>query len=275
MLEQNSYRLGGVIMDFSRRDILGSIGSSIALGSFSSTLATPALSAQPAAAAAPAVTYCLAMIYRQAEGATFDGDMFRDLHLPILKRVYGDSMERVELRMPAPVAEGAPAAQIIATVNLWFSDAAEFIKRTNTSAREVNASMTNITKAPVMGQLDQVLSVVGDDRKSVPVDSFCLSTYFLASDTATIDAKYFTESFFPKMAEMYGATAIRRIEVTAGAAATGGGKLSIMNSAHIYINDQAAYIEAETKSGAELATEAQKHTNIRPLNVLTRLHAAG
>ncbi len=48
------------------------------------------------------------MIYQQAEGATFNGDLFRDQHLPLLKKAYGSSVDRVELRLPTPVAEGAP-----------------------------------------------------------------------------------------------------------------------------------------------------------------------
>ncbi len=49
----------------------------------------------------------------------------------------------------------------------------------------------------------------------------------------------------------------------------------VLNSAHIYIRDEAAYDEAATKAGTELLVEAQKYTNIQPIQTLTRLHAVG
>jgi hypothetical protein len=213
------------------------------------------------------------MIYRPAEGAAFNADIFRDTHLPLMKRVYGNSVERIELRLPMPVAEGAPQPQIIATVNTWFKDVAEFAKRNTAGAKEVAASIAGVSTAPMIGQVDQVLSVRGDDRLAVPVDSLVLSTYFPAKEGATIDAKYFAETFFPKMAELYGAAAIRRIEVTAGAAGSAGGKPMVLNSAHIYIRDEAAYDEASGKAGAELGAEMVKYTNIQPISTLTRVHS--
>jgi hypothetical protein len=63
--------------------------------------------------------------------------------------------------------------------------------------------------------------------------------------------------------------------VTNGAAGAAGGKPVLMNSAHIYIRDEAAYDAAAAKSGAELGAEMVKYTNIQPLSTLTRLHAVG
>ncbi len=267
-------------MGISRRTVLGGIGHTAVLGAMTASLSTQLRAAQPAAApatppATPPTTYCLSMIFRPAEGATFNADLFRDSHLPLLKRMYGNSIDRVELRVPMPVTEGAPAPQIIATVNIWFRDVAEFSKRNAAGMKEVTASMAAVTTAPMIGQVDQVLSALGDDRLAVPVDSLCFSTYFPAKEGATIDSKYFAETFFPKMAALYGTAAIRRIEVTNGAAGAAGGKPVVMNSAHIYIRDEAAYDAAAAKSGAELGAEMVKYTNIQPLSTLTRLHAVG
>ena len=126
-----------------------------------------------------------------------------------------------------------------------------------------------------MGQIDQVLMTLGDERPGVPVDSLCLSNYFPAKEGATFDTKYFVQTYFPKMAELYGPNAIRRIELTSGAAAAAGGKVSLLNSAHIYIRDNAAYITASANSDAKLNDEVQKYTNIQSVSTLTRVHAAG
>jgi hypothetical protein len=216
-------------------------------------------------------------MYGQAPGASFNGDVFREKHLPLLKSVYGDQAERIELRMPAPTPEGAPQPLFIATVNIWFRDVNlnEFIKRNGAAAKDIAASLETITKAPVIGQVDQVLSVRGEDRLAVPVDGLCVSNYFPAKDGATFDATFFAETFFPKMAEQFGANAIRRVEVTKGAAGAAGGKPTLLHSAHIYINDVDAYTEAEGRLGPELLAELEKHTNIKPRVTLTRVHAVG
>jgi hypothetical protein len=263
-------------MGISRRAVLGSIGQSAALGAVAASLSTQLRAAQaaaPAAAAAPAPTYCLSMMYQPAEGVGFNADLFRDTHMPLMKRVYGNSVERIELRLPMPRAEGTPPPQIIATVNTWFKDVTEFAKRNAAGAKEVAASIASVSTAPLIGQVDQVLSVRGEERLAVPLDSIVLSYYFPAKEGATIDAKYFADTFFPKMAEMYGTAAIRRIEVTSGAAGSAGGKPMVLNSAHIYIRDEAAYDEASGKAGAELGAELVKYTNIQPISTLTRVHA--
>ncbi len=107
-------------MGISRRSVLGGIGQAATLGALATALppqlraaqaAAPAPApAAPAAApapAAPAPTYCLVSLYGSENGATFNGDMFRDQHLPLLKNAYGPSAERIELRLAPPPAEGA------------------------------------------------------------------------------------------------------------------------------------------------------------------------
>jgi hypothetical protein len=276
-------------MAISRRSVLNGIGQSTALAAVMAALSPPLRAAQaaapapaaaapapgPAPAAAPAATYCLATVYGQAAGASFDADRFRDQHLPMLLKAYGKSANRIELRMPAKGTDGAAPSEIIATVNIWFTDVQEFLKQNRAAAKDITASMDAITKAPSNGQVDQVLATLGEDRLAVPVDGLCLTTYFPNKDGATIDAKYFAETFYPKLAELYG-NAVRRVEVTNGAAGAAGGKPTFLNSAHVYIRDEAAFFEeAAVKAAIELSAEAPNHTNIRPMQTLTRLHAAG
>jgi hypothetical protein len=255
-------------MNISRRAVLGGIGHSAALG----TMATSLRAAQPTAAA---TTYCLSMVYTRVEGATFNGEMFRSKHLPLMKKVYGSAVERIELRMPTPLAEGAPAPKIIATVNTWFSDVAEFSRRNGKAAKDVTASIAKVTSAPLTGQVDQVLAVLGDARSTVPIGNLCLSTYFPAEEGGIIHADYFAETLYPKMAEMYGPDAIRRIEVTKGVAGASGGKASLLVSAHVYIRDNDSFNAAAAKSGNELYTDVEEYTNITPVQTLTRLQAIG
>lgn len=266
-------------MGISRRGVLGGIGHSATLGALVS-LAGPLRAAQPAAAAAPApaaapaapaTTYCLTRIYRQSEGVTFNADLFRDKHLPLMQKAYGKTADRIELRMPAPVAEGAPAPQIIATVNVWFRDVGKFVQQNTAATKELAASMESVTKALAVEQVDQVVASLGEDRLTIPLETYCYSSYFPAREGGTFDQKYFAETLYPKMAELYGADAIRRIEMTSAAT----GKPQVLSAAHIYIKDETLYDAAAAKAGPELFAEVKTYTNIAPLQVLTRLHSAG
>lgn len=259
-------------MTVSRRALLGGMGHIATMGALASTLPRPALAAAPASGAAPAVTYCLSSLYQLADGATFNADLFRDEHLPLLRAAYGSSVERIELRVPTPMPEGSPPPKIIAATNIWFRDVNNFLKRNTSASREIAASLAEVTTAPLIGQVDQILKTLGEDRTVVPVDSLCVSNFFPAKEGSTFDLQYFAETFYPRLAEIYG-TSIYRIELSAGAAGSAGGKATLQNSAHIYIRDVDAFIEAEKKAG-ELATEAQSHSNIALVRTLMRLHAA-
>jgi hypothetical protein len=268
-------------MGISRRAVMNGLGQSATLGALAAALpaqlraaaaAAPAPATAPAAAApaGPPATYCLTRIYRPAEGVTFDADAFRNRQLPEMIKVYGKTAERIELRMPTPVAEGRPAPQIIATVNIWFRDVAGFIARNNAAGKDLAAGMEKITKALANEQVDQVLTSLGDPRNDVPVESFCYSTYFPAREGGTMDVKYFAETFYPKFAATYGTEAIRRIEVTSAAIA----KSPVVGSTHIYIRDELAY-DAATQKSPDLMKELIPYTNIAPLQTLTKVYAAG
>lgn len=262
-------------MGISRRAVLNGFGQSATLGALAAALPTQlhaAAAAAPATAAAPAappVTYCLTRLYQRAEATPFDGDGFRDRHIPTLIRAYGKSAERMELRLPV-VAEGAPPPQIIAAVNIWFSNLQEFLAKHKAAEKELVAGMQQITKALAVEQVDQVLTSLGDERNSVPVDCFVYSTYFPAKEGGTMDTKYFAETFYPKFVATYGPEAVRRIEVTSAAIP----KSMVVASTHVYINNPDAYDAAREKA-PELFAELKDYTNINPLQTLTRLHAFG
>jgi hypothetical protein len=268
-------------MVISRRSVLNGVGQSTAIGAVMAALSPHLRAAQAAAPAgapapaSPAQTLCLSMLYRQAEGATFNADAFRDKHLPLLRKVYAGSVNRIELRVPTPPKEGSTPPQVIAAVNIWFNNIADFVKNTQAGAKDVSASMAAIASAPVSAQVDQVVTTLGEPMTSVPLDEVCYSSYFQVKDGGTFDTKYFSETFYPRLAELCGAEVIRRIEISAGAAPASGGKLLVQNSVHVYIRSETGYVLALDKVPRELLDEAAQHSNIAPLLSQTRLHAAG
>jgi hypothetical protein len=260
-------------MGISRRAVVNGFGQTAALGALATALPAQlraAAAAAPAPAAAPAgppVTYSLTRLYQRAEGSPFDADGFRDRHVPTLVKAYGKSAERIELRVPV-VADGAPAPQIIAAVNIWFSNLQEFLARHKAAEKELVASMATVTKALAVEQVDQVLASLGEERAAVPVDSFVYSTYFPTKEGGTLDTKYFAETFYPKFLTTYGSEAVRRVEVTSPAIPNA----KVVGSTHVYIRDPDKY-DAARENAPELFKELAAYTNINPVQSLTKLHA--
>jgi hypothetical protein len=256
---------------------MNGFGHSAALGALAIALPAQLRAAAPAPAAAapaavpagPPVTYSLTRLYQRAEGSPFDSDGFRDRHVPTLIKAYGKSAERIELRVPV-LAEGAPAPQIVAAVNIWFSNPQEFLTRHKAAEKELVASMEKVTKAVAIEQVDQVLASLGDERSSVPLECFVYSTYFPSKEGGTLDTKYFAETFYPKFLATYGSEAVRRVEVTSPATP----QSKVVGSTHVYIRDADKYDAAREKA-PELFKELAAYTNINPVQSLTKLHAFG
>jgi hypothetical protein len=92
----------------SRRAVLHGIGQSAALGSLAAVLPGRLRAAE--GAATPSSSICLTMLYPSGDGLTFDADAYRDRHMAVLRKAYGEGVARIELRIPPPPAAPPPAA---------------------------------------------------------------------------------------------------------------------------------------------------------------------
>jgi hypothetical protein len=92
-----------MVMVISRRTVLTGVGQAAAFGSLAATLPR-----QVWAQAQGDAALCMSMYYPNAPGATFDEAAFGTRHLPLLREVYGDSVERIELRTLAPLGPMGP-----------------------------------------------------------------------------------------------------------------------------------------------------------------------
>ncbi len=288
----------------SRRAAMRGIGQSAALGSLATLLprylaaaeaaapaapavAAPAVPAPPVTAVIPASTsYCLSMMYPSGKDVKFDADAFRERHMLTLKGAYGDSVERVELRvtpLPPPPADGSPPPQppVLAAVNVWIRDTTKYAENLKAHGAEIAADMATITNSQPFGQLDQVVAWLGDARDTVAVDSLCMSFYFQAKENkekvaATFDEKGYATVFLPKLYQAVGSEAIQRIEVVKGSAAGAGGKLVMLGSVHFYIGDEKKFEEAFTSEAVkQIEAEGGKYSNSSPFQTYMFVRAAG
>ncbi len=186
------------------------------------------------------------------------------------------ALERVELRLVTPPAEGAPPGPLLAAVSIWIRDVSKFVAGVNAHGKEVSADMATVTGSAPMVQFDQVVSGLGGERESVLVNATCISQFFPVKEGATWDSKGYADGYMAKIYAAYGPKAIQRIEIAKGAAGQGGKDPLFLGSAHLYIADEAAYDTATaTDAVKQIAVEGPKYFSTPPFPSLMRVHAVG
>lgn len=261
--------------NLSRRDVLRRASQATAYGA----VLFASRNARPADANAPESALCLSMFYPGAKGR-FDADRFRDKHLPLIRGIYGDSVERIELRVPpaqdrrAINTRAAPPPPFLAVVNLWIHRLDEYARHTAESAQEVQADLRKVSEVVPYVQYDQALSHTGSARTAVPVGTEVACTFFPNKDGGRWDGKYVAETYMPKVIDLYGADALLRTEVTQGRTGQNGVKSTFIGATHLYIRDRPAFDVAGRKA-MSLFQEAPRYTDIMGLFTFLRVYAAG
>ncbi len=212
---------------FTRRSLLAGTGCAAA-GSIAANLISVAQAAEEQGESA----ILLSMVYGNDPKAKFDAKRYRAKHLPLLKSIYGDSVERIELRMPpgpggnaaarasgsnvpsAPPPSFGPPPRVMAAASLWIRDLKAFGERTAANGAQITADLAEVTHATPAVQYDKVLVLLGEGRDAMVDDTQVSSTYFFATENGKFDAKYYAEKVIPLMVSVYGKNAIKRIEQT-------------------------------------------------------------
>lgn len=273
---------------FSRRSLLAGVGGAAVVGTFASSISATLRAAEDAGESA----ICLTMLYPNGEKAKFDARHYHSKHLPMLKTIYGDSVERIELRTPkrpkaastsgqsnSPSAAApamGPPPRVIAATSIWIRDLKAFGEKTAANNAEITKDLGNVvTESQPIVQYDKVIVLLGDARNDMAEDTQVFSTYYPASPEARFDVKYYGEKVIPLMVSLYGAKSIRRIEVTMGSNAQGGGKAPVVAASHFYIRDRAAWDAAGMKAYPQLMAEGPKYSTIVPIIGDHEVSAAG
>jgi len=260
----------------SRRELLSGAGGAAALGLLAA--ASP-LRARAAEGLASESALCLSMLYPGGKGK-FDADRFRDKHLPLVRSIYGDSVERIELRVAPPPAKRvqsrfpAPPAAFVAAVNIWIRRIDEYGKHTAESAQQIQADLLKVTGIVPYVQYDQLISHTGDSRVDVAVGTEVASTFYPNKDGGRWDAKYFVETYLPKVIDTYGKESLLRTEVSQGRTGQNGAKAAIVGTSHLFIRDRAAF-DAAGRKAMQLFQETPNYTDIMGVFTFMRVHAAG
>jgi uncharacterized protein (TIGR02118 family) len=117
------------------------------------TLASPARAAESTVG-----QQCMTIVYENGPDVRFDFDYYESTHMPLIMRLYGDSISRFELRRGLPGADGTPP-RYIATISIWIADPAAFDAAAAEHQAGIRADVSKFTNAPLIAQRDGVVGI--------------------------------------------------------------------------------------------------------------------
>jgi uncharacterized protein (TIGR02118 family) len=149
--ENNDTRHAGAA---TRRELFAAAGTA-AIGA---ATGVAALTATPAAAQGTVGQECMTITYRWAEDVRFDFNYYETTHMPLIMRLYGDSISRFELRRGQPGADGAPPPYV-ATITIWIADPAAFDAAAAEHQAGLRADVPKFTNAELIAQRDRIVAI--------------------------------------------------------------------------------------------------------------------
>lgn len=129
--------------------------------------------AQPAALA-------MTMAFMAGNRARFDNDKFTRKALPLLREIYGGSVERIELRTAATSAGGVPPS-ILATTTMWIVDVPAFSQKLGAHAERINKELDAVSRGNRQVTVDRIALELGDPRASVSQGDEIFSLFYPSS----------------------------------------------------------------------------------------------
>lgn len=137
-----------------RRQVLATAGKAAALGA----AGVAAAASGPAQAQGDIGEECMTIVYRYAPDVRFDFDYYESTHMPLIMRLYGDSIRRFELRRGQPGADGSPPPYI-ATITIWIADVAAFEAAAAEHQEGIRADVDKFTDAELIAQRDRIVAL--------------------------------------------------------------------------------------------------------------------
>lgn len=122
-------------------------------------LAVTALGVAPvseAGSGAPAKR-CITVLYPNTPDVKFDFDYYRTKHIPLIKRLYGRGVARIELRKGVATQDGSPVTYV-AVINIWIGSQKAFDEATAKHAKELIADVPNFTNGRPVIQYDEIVN---------------------------------------------------------------------------------------------------------------------
>lgn len=284
--------------NLSRRSVLAGAGY-VAVGSAVGQLLSVAR-AQEAAQARPGQPggVCLSMVFEDGNKVKFDTENYVKNHLPLLREVYGDSVERIEVHaaperdpkalvLSVPMFAGIPVPR--AATTLWIRDVAAFGQKLAANAQRINQDLDAVSYGNRLVQPNRVVLELGDARSDIAVDTPVVSNYYRqfvaykrnkddipvppAGSVPPFDTRVFVESYLPRLYSLYGSGAVRRLEATVGID-QGGQKAAQIAAYHLFVRDRSV-LEAQTVNVYQQLKEETTQFNLSGVRLFSDMSVKG
>lgn len=268
----------------SRRHLLARAGGVLA-GSAAAQMLCATASAAEAATPQPA-GITMTMLFMSDAKAKFDPGKYASRHLPLLRSVYGDSVERIELRTASASAMGVPPA-MLATSTLWIRDVQAFSQQLAANAERINKDLDAVARGNRLVQVDRIAFQTGDGRSDVAPGSSVFSMFYPAAASSfgrssgegarpgpRFDPDFFLQVYMPNVYSLWGDDVLCRVEATLGMD-QGGQKAAHLGAYHLMIRDRDAYDAKARNVFGELQKDSGRFTNVFPMLADLRVTAIG
>jgi uncharacterized protein (TIGR02118 family) len=87
---------------------------------------------------------CITVLYPSGPDAKFDFDYYKSHHIPLIMRLYGKGVAKMEIRRTVSTAD-APPAPYLAVINIWVGSQKAFDDATKKHAQELIDDVPNFT----------------------------------------------------------------------------------------------------------------------------------
>jgi uncharacterized protein (TIGR02118 family) len=270
---------------YSRREVVKSGGTAVTLGMLGAAFGATLPRGVRAADSAKGVN-CLTILYPAGEGLHFNADYYRDRHLTMIMKLYGDTIQRFELRKvaapPAPPAGAAappagtpPAPKYAAAINIWINDLAAFNANNQKHGKTMTDDVPNFTNGMPTIQYDTFHGEMGAKRSAPKVGDTCLTILYPNGAGVKWDVDYYRTGHMPMIMKLYGEKAIKRFELRKGDKNMAGAAPDYIGTVNIYIADQKAFEEAGKKHGQTLRDDVPHFSSVMPTAFPTVIHGIG
>ena len=267
-----------------RRQVLKSAGTAVTFGMLASAFGALLPKGVRAADSAAGVN-ALTILYPSGEGLTFNADYYRDHHLVTIMKLYGSTIQRMELRKvkappPPPPAAAAPPARprgptYAAAINIWINDLAAFQANNQKHGKTLTDDVPHFTNAMPVIQFDKVHGEMGAKRSAPKVGDTCLTILYPNSEGVRWDVDYYRTGHMPLIMRLYGEKAIKRFELRKGDQNMAGAKPDFIGTVNIYIADQAAFDAAGKQHTKTLVDDVPHFSSVMPNAFPTVIYAIG
>jgi uncharacterized protein (TIGR02118 family) len=99
----------------------------------------------------------MTIVYQNGADVRFDFDYYEKTHMPLIMRLYGESISRFELRRGMPGADGA-RPPYVATITIWIADPKAFDEAAAEHQAGLRADVPKFTNATLIAQRDTIVA---------------------------------------------------------------------------------------------------------------------